>query len=267
MPPATDLLFGRLQQQLITGDGSAEARKQQLMLLNDLWVAHNQMRLIEKLQIIDKSLARHNNQQQLDRALRQLADNATAATAATTGSSCTAATTPEAAPRLSPLMKRQARVNAELRVSQARVSGATDRLELAEGHHGQTPPSEFSVHEDETDSAAAATSFLHHTHRFYLGGRLLLMVRERVVRVLCHSWARNAASGAGAPDIHKGWSLSAQSFVHHAQIAAFLLSQLHLSWQLRTGYHDWARNTTEALQNHRYQHLAAVVATYTLSSP
>lgn len=108
------------------------------MLLNDLWVAHNQMRQIDKLQIIDKSLARarHNNHQQLDyRALvlRQLDDNATTATTVTTGTNPTAATTPRAAPRLSPLIKQQARVNAELRVSQARVSGSADRLELVEG--------------------------------------------------------------------------------------------------------------------------------------
>lgn len=70
---------------------------------------------------------------------------------------------------------------------------------------------------------------------FILEGAGLLMVRVRVVRVLYHSWARNdassaAASNAAASDIHKGWRISAQSFVHHAQIAAFLLSQLHLSW-------------------------------------
>ena len=79
-----DLLFGALQQQLITGDGSAKNRKQLLRLLNDLWRTHNQLRQADQLRAIDKSLARHSGCQQLIRAVRQIADNAAAAATTTT---------------------------------------------------------------------------------------------------------------------------------------------------------------------------------------
>ena len=55
---------------------------------------------------------------------------------------------------------------------------------------------------------------------------------------------------------------SAQSFLHHAQIAAFLLSQLQLSWQLRTSCHYWAQNTTAALHNHRERHVNSPVRSH-----
>ena len=126
-------------------------------------------------------------------------------------------------------------------------------------------------------------AFLHHIQR---AGTLLSQLHSSwELRLCCCNWSANSAmalqlvqnrlvhsecaaalESAAQKQFRDYYQLQSQrlanNFIMHAQTSAFLLSQLHLSWQLKFGLLEWARHAAKAISSQRHENLVGLIASY-----